>query len=204
MTSYIPYTELHGFIISQIATGSTFAVCEHDSSEQIFIPSQLARMQNLVPGDRIMVRAIPNRREGGAKWFAVFAAPAEVKSVEVKPAGSQLAEALANLAVAAASEPAPEPTPTPEPEPAPKPSVDWFARAKGALVKLGDVATSAEIADECGTTTQFISFYLRALHHRGEICRAGVRSKSDQQKDSLVYWGSTLDDLIPAGIVGDK
>lgn len=198
MTSYIPYTELHGFIISQIATGSTFAVCEHDSSEQIFIPSQLARMQNLVPGDRIMVRAIPNRREGGAKWFAVFAAPADAKSVEVKPAGSQFAEALANLAVAAASEPAPEP------EPAPKPSVDWFAQAKGTLIKLGGVATTAEIAEECGTTSQFIGFYLRTMHDRGEICRAGVRSKSDQQKDSFVYWGSTLDDLIPAGLVEDN
>jgi hypothetical protein len=49
--------------------------------------------------------------------------------------------------------------------------------------------------------TAFISTYLRVLHDRGEVCRAGIRTSSKQTKDSLVYWGLTLDDLLPAGMV---
>jgi exoribonuclease R len=175
INSYVAYTELTGFVLNQLPTGTAFAVSDQNSSEQIFIPSQVARMQNLLPGDRVTVRAIPNKKEGGAKWFAVFASILP-REVEAEPAAV-------------------------EPEPAQiKLSVDWYASAKAALVKLGGVATTAEIADECGCATQFISTYLRVLHDRGEVCRAGIRTSSKQSKDSLVYWGLTLDDLIPVGM----
>lgn len=200
MTIYTAYTELTAFVMHQLPTGTSFAVSEDNSAEQIFIPSQVARMQNIVPGDRVSVRAIPNKREGGAKWFAVFASPIAAQTAVIEPARSRIVEAIAALDSIA---PTPAPAPEPEPEPV-KPPVDWFAFAKGALVKLGGVATSAEIADECGCSTQFIGTYLRTLHDRGEICRAGIRTSSKQSKDSLVYWGATLDDLIPAGIVGGE
>jgi hypothetical protein len=180
MDQHIAYTELTAFVMNQLPTGTTFAVSEQNSSEQIFIPSQVARVQNLLPGDRITVRAIPNKKEGGAKWFAVFASPIAPEIVEIAPVVSA-------------------PTQVPA---APKLAIDWYASAKGALVKLGGVATTAEVADECGCETQYISTYLRVLHDRGEVCRAGIRTSSKQVKDSLVYWGITLDDLIPAGMVG--
>ena len=96
--------------------------------------------------------------------------------------------------------PAPTPAVTQVPV-TPTLSIDWYASAKAALKKLGGVATSAEIADECGCATQHISTYLRTLHDRGDICRAGIRTSSKQTKDSLVYWGLTLDGLLPAGMV---
>lgn len=182
MDHFVAYTELTAFVINQLPTGTTFAVSEQDSSEQVFIPSQVARMQNLVPGDRVTVRAIPNKKEGGAKWFAVFASPIASATAEIET----VAPAAPTQVVATSA-----------------PSVDWFASAKAALVKLGGVATTVEVADECGCATHHISTYLRTLHDRGEICRAGIRTSSKQSKDSLVYWGLTLDDLIPAGMVGE-
>ena len=179
MDNFVAYTELTAFVMNQLPTGTAFAVSEQNSSEQIFIPSQVARVQNLVPGDRITVRAIPNKKEGGAKWFAVFASPIAPADVKIAP--------VAHTQVVAT----------------PAPSVDWYASAKAALNKLGGVATTVEVADECGCATHHISTYLRTMHDRGEICRAGIRSSSKQSKDSLVYWGLTLDDLIPAGMVGD-
>ena len=86
MFDRIAYTEITAFITNQLPTGTTFALNEHDSSEQIFIPSQIARVQNIVPGDRVMVRAIPNKREGGAQWFAVFVSPLDVRPVEIAAA----------------------------------------------------------------------------------------------------------------------
>lgn len=203
MNPYVAYTEITAFVINQLPTGTTFAVSEQDSSEQVFIPSQVARMQNIIPGDRIAVRAIPNRKDGGAKWFAVFASilPREVE-VAVAPvtAASRIDEAIAELDAAISNH-----TPTVTQIPAqPKLSVDWYASAKAALKRLGGVATSSEVAEECGCETQHISTYLRVLHERGEVCRAGIRTSSKQTKDSLVYWGLTLDDLIPSGMVDDK
>lgn len=179
MNQVHPFINLTAFVLNQIPTGSTFAVNEADSSEQIFIPSQLARSQNILPGDRISVRAIPNRKAGGAKWFAVFVSPIPVT---VTP------HTAATGAVPTAA-----------------PKADWFAAVKAALVKLGGVGTTAEIAEECGNTRSNISTYLRTLHERGEICRAGLRTKEDQARDSWVFWGLTLEDLIPAGMdeVGD-
>jgi exoribonuclease R len=203
MNNHIAYTEITAFVMHQLPTGTSFAVSEDNSAEQIFIPSQVARMQNLVPGDRVTVRAIPNKREGGAKWFAVFASilPREVE-VAVAPVTlpPRIEEALAELDAAISNH-----TPTVTQIPAqPKLSVDWYASAKAALKRLGGVATSSEVAEECGCETQHISTYLRVLHERGEVCRAGVRTNSKQTKDSLVYWGLTLDDLIPAGMVEGK
>lgn len=179
------YTEFDAFVINQLPTGTTFGVSEKDSNEQVFIPSQLARNHNLLPGDRVHVRAILNKKEGGAKWFAIYVSgpsiPVEV-AVEAPPVQS--------LTQVAAT---------------PKLAIDWYASAKAALKKLGGVATTAEVGTECGCETQFISAYLRVLHERGEVCRAGIRTSSKQTKDSLVYWGLTLDDLIPAGMTeGDQ
>jgi len=182
MFDRIAYTEITAFITNQLPTGTTFALNEHDSSEQIFIPSQIARVQNIVPGDRVMVRAIPNKREGGAQWFAVFVSPLDVRPVEI--AAAPPTPAVTQITTAPVA-----------------PAIDWYASAKAALKKLGGVATTAEVGVECGTETQFISTYLRVLHDRGEVCRAGIRTSSKQTKDSLVYWGLTLDDLLPAGMV---
>lgn len=191
MFERIAYTEITAFVTNQLPSGTSFAINEHDSSEQVFIPSQIARVQNILPGDRVMVRAIPNRREGGAQWFAVFASPV----VDDRPAET----------IAAPVAPVAPPTPTvTQVAAAPKLAIDWYASAKAALKKLGGVATTAEIGVECGCETQFISTYLRVLHERGEICRAGIRTSSKQTKDSLVYWGRTLDDLVPAGMVAEE
>jgi hypothetical protein len=184
MFDRIAYTELTAFITNQLPSGTTFALNEHDSAEQIFIPSQLARVQNILPGDRVRVRAIPNKREGGAQWFAVFISPilddhAETVAAPVAPPAPAVTQIVATPAA---------------------PAIDWYASAKAALKKLGGVATTAEVGAECGCETQHISTYLRVLHERGDICRAGIRTSSKQSKDSLVYWGLTLDDLLPAGM----
>jgi hypothetical protein len=178
MFDRIAYTELTAFVTNQLPSGTSFALNEHDSAEQIFIPSQLARVQNILPGDRVTVRAIPNKREGGAQWFAVFISP--IVNDPVAPP----APAVTQIVAAPVA-----------------PVIDWYASAKAALTKLGGVATTAEVAVECGCETQHISTYLRVLHDRGELCRAGIRTSSKQTKDSLVYWGLTLDDLLPAGMV---
>jgi hypothetical protein len=47
MFDRIAYTELTAFITNQLPSGTSFALNEHDSAEQIFIPSQLARVQNI-------------------------------------------------------------------------------------------------------------------------------------------------------------
>jgi hypothetical protein len=179
MFDRIAYTELTAFVTNQLPSGTSFALNEHDSAEQIFIPSQLARVQNILPGDRVTVRAIPNKREGGAQWFAVFISP-----IVNDPVAPPLAPAVTQIVAAPVA-----------------PAIDWYASAKAALTKLGGVATTAEVAVECGCETQHISTYLRVLHDRGELCRAGIRTSSKQTKDSLVYWGLTLDDLLPAGMV---
>lgn len=188
MFDRIAYTELTAFITNQLPSGTSFALNEHDSAEQIFIPSQLARVQNILPGDRVLVRAIPNKREGGAQWFAVFVSPLDVSPAETIAAPTAPPAPAAPAVTQVVAAPA-------------APTIDWYASAKAALKKLGGVATTAEVGVECGCETQFISTYLRVLHDRGEVCRAGIRTSSKQTKDSLVYWGITLDDLIPAGMV---
>lgn len=184
MREMIPYTELSAYVLNQLVTGTTFAVNEEDTTEQVFIPSQLAKMQNILPGDRVQVRAIPNRKEGGAKWFAVYVSPLAAEAPETV---TNEVESWPDETEELVSEPAPSKTPKP----------DWEAKAREALRKLGGVATTSEIAEECDCGTQYISTYLRQLHERGAICRAALCTRPDQRKASYVFWGETLKDLMP-------
>lgn len=187
------YMELDAFIINQLPTGSTFGV-DDNTQEQVFIPSSLARQHNIVPGEVVRVRAIPNRKEGGARWFGIYidrAVPAQ--SVEI----TTVTPTTTTTTTAKLPDFITEPDAVDTAE-STEQGPDWYALCMDALKKLGRAATSKEIGEHVGASTQFASFYLRGLHKRGKICRASVRSSGTQEKDSYVFWALNTNDLFPA------
>lgn len=172
------YMELDAFIINQLPTGSTFGV-DDNTQEQVFIPSSLARQHNIVPGETVRVRAIPNRKEGGARWFGIYIdrdVPEPAPKVEltiVKPVSEAQPEDRAG-------------------------DVDWFAECLYALKELGGAATTRQVAEYVDWSVANIGTYMRVLHERGKIARAGIRLSATQTKDSHVFWALKAHDLFPA------
>lgn len=202
MQELMPYTNMVGFVLNKLETGTSFAVNVEDTSEQIFIPSQLANMQNIVPGDRINIRAIPNRKPGGAKWFAVFISRLKAEEEPVMPTAepvrepetpSQVAEQLAPLLEAAPAKPSAEPKRAAG-------NTENYDAVRKALQDLGGVGTTGEVAAKIGKSTSYTSFYLNSMHQRGELARAGIRKKADQKIDSFVFWAFNAKDLTPFDI----
>lgn len=187
------YMELDAFIINQLPTGSTFGV-DDNTQEQVFIPSSLARQHNIVPGEVVRVRAIPNRKEGGARWFGIYidrAVPAQsVEITTVTPTTTTTTTAKLPDFIAE-----PDDVDTAE---STEEGPDWYALCMDALHDFGSAVTSRQIADYLDSTPQFVGFYLRGLHKRGKIARAGVRSAGTQEKDSHVFWALDSNDLFPA------
>lgn len=177
------YLELNAFITNQLPTGTAFGY-DYDQQEQVFIPSHLARQYNIVPGDTVRIRAMPNRKEGGARWFAIYIdretdVPAHepVRLEPVKPAVAEVPPAPVEL----------------EPEE----DVDWFAECLLALKEMGGAATTSQIASFVDWPTANIGTYMRVLHERGKVARAGIRTSGTQSKDSHVFWALNTHDLFP-------
>lgn len=183
MNQVYAFTELNAYVINQIHTGSTFAVNESDSSEQIFIPSQIARMQNIVPGDRVSVRAIPNKHNGGAKWFAVFAAPIPAgitPQIELaRPAPAVETNIMEALEAWESKEAAPTPPPEPKRE-----TVTEIRELVELLLATGGMWTVSQIRDELWPNEEFgtgdyryktLTNLMGSMHSAGEVAVVGRR-----------------------------
>ena len=81
-------------------------------------------------------------------------------------------------------------------EPKPEP-VDWADVQRKVIAFLrSDAATyceTADIADVVGVETRKLSQHLENMHARGEICKAYVAQRANQQRASLVLWSIDAD-----------
>lgn len=196
-TTYNPvYAEFNALVINQLPTGSTFAVNEADYDVEVFIPSRVAEAAKLTPGDRAHIKAIPNRKPDGARWFAIFAKqvePAHHEQVS-EPSVSPTAGIVEMLETLADSLPeATEDTKDPA-------SIEIYLRITDALTELSGAATTAELAERTNIPSRQLSAYLREMHRGGRVARAEITSQAGQLRASAVYWGLTISDLNPCGM----
>lgn len=169
------YTEITAYVTNSISTGVMFAMNVDNSDEQVFISSHVASRHKLCDGAVARLRVVPNNRPNAAKWFCIGVNEDATPMRDVEP----------------------EPTREAEPAASSVDSVDWYAKAKAAVAHLG-ACTTNEVAEHLNCNPNNIGTYLRNLHDRGEICRAGLRSSGGQTRDSLVFWAINLSDLEPA------
>jgi DNA-binding MarR family transcriptional regulator len=82
--------------------------------------------------------------------------------------------------------------PTEEPEP-----ISWADVQRKVIAFLrSDEATyceTADIADVVGVETRKLSQHLDNMHARGEICKAHVNQRANQQRATLVLWSINAD-----------
>jgi len=82
--------------------------------------------------------------------------------------------------------------PTEEPKP-----IDWadVQRKILSMLQSDDVTycETADIADVVGVEPRKLSQHLENMHARGEICRAHVNQRANQQRASLVLWSINAD-----------
>ena len=81
-------------------------------------------------------------------------------------------------------------------EPKPKP-INWPAVQRKVIAFLrGDEAPyceTADIAEVVGVEPRKLSQHLENMHARGEICRAHVNQRANQQRATLVLWSINAD-----------
>ena len=82
--------------------------------------------------------------------------------------------------------------PTEEPK-----QVDWadVQRRIIAMLQSADVTycETADISDVVGVEPRKLSQHLENMHARGEICRAYVAQRANQQRATLVLWSINAD-----------
>jgi len=81
-------------------------------------------------------------------------------------------------------------------EPKPK-QVDWadVQRKIRSMLQSDEVTycETADIADVVGVEPRKLSQHLENMHARGEICRAHVNQRANQQRATLVLWSINAD-----------
>jgi hypothetical protein len=174
-------THTHEFLITHITDSGTGFAVRTDNGESVHISPRLlqqahANLDDICKGI-IVQNAIEENRER-TPWVAAYVQ-------ERRPARDVLG--LATDAPAEAVQ-----APTEEPEP-----IDWadVQRKILAMLQSDDVTycETADIADVVGVETRKLSQHLENMHARGEICRAHVNQRANQQRATLVLWSINAD-----------
>ena len=187
-------THTHEFLITHITDSGTGFAVRTDNGESVHISPRLlqqahANLDDICVGI-IVQNAVEEQRER-TPWVAAY--------VQERRAARDVLEATYGLddsdrfakdedgntvVVAGVGEPKPKP-------------INWPAVQRKVIAFLrGDEAPyceTADIAEVVGVEPRKLSQHLENMHARGEICRAHVNQRANQQRATLVLWSINAD-----------
>jgi hypothetical protein len=174
-------THTHEFLITHITDSGTGFAVRTDNGESVHISPRLlqqahANLDDICKGI-IVQNAIEEQRER-TPWVAAY--------VQERRA----ARDVLGVATDAPAEAVQAPTEKPKP-------IDWadVQRKIISTLQSDDVTycETADIAEVVGVDTRKLSQHLENMHARGEICKAHVKQRANQQRATLVLWSINAD-----------
>ena len=187
-------TNTHEFLITHITDSGTGFAVRTDNGESVHISPRLlqqahANLDDICKGI-IVKNAVEEQRER-TPWVAAYVQERRAaRDVLAATYGLDDSERFAKdedgntVVVAEVGEPKPEP-------------INWPAvqRKIRSMLQSDDVTycETADIADVVGVEPRKLSQHLENMHARGEICKAYVSQRANQQRASLVLWSINAD-----------
>jgi len=187
-------TNTHEFLITHITDSGTGFAVRTDNGESVHISPRLlqqahANIDDICKGI-IVQNAIEENRER-TPWVAAYVQERRAaRDVLAATYGLDDSERFAKdedgntVVVAEVGEPKPEP-------------INWPAvqRKIRSMLQSDDVTycETADIAEVVGVEPRKLSQHLENMHARGEICKAYVSQRANQQRASLVLWSINAD-----------
>ena len=174
-------THTHEFLITHITDSGTGFGVRTDNGESVHISPRLlqqahANLDDICIGI-IVQNSIEEQRER-TPWVAAY--------VQERRAARDVLGLATDVPAEAVQAPTEEPKP-----------VDWadVQRKIIAFLQSADVTycETADIADVVGVDTRKLSQHLENMHARGEICKAHVNQRANQQRATLVLWSINAD-----------
>ena len=174
-------THTHEFLITHITDSGTGFAVRTDNGESVHISPRLlqqahANLDDICVGI-IVQNAVEEQRER-TPWVAAY--------VQERRAARDVLGLATDVPAQAVQAPTEEPKP-----------VDWADVQRKILAMLqSDEVTyceTADIADVVGVETRKLSQHLENMHARGEICKAYVAQRANQQRATLVLWSIDAD-----------
>ena len=174
-------THTHEFLITHITDSGTGFAVRTDNGESVHISPRLlqqahANLDDICKGI-IVQNAVEEQRER-TPWVAAYV---------------QERRAARDVLGLATDVPA-EAVQAPTEEPKRKSTADMNAQILAFL--YSDEVTyceTADIADVVGVEPRKLSQHLENMHARGEICKAYVAQRANQQRATLVLWSINAD-----------
>jgi hypothetical protein len=174
-------THTHEFLITHITDSGTGFAVRTDNGESVHISPRLlkqahANLDDICKGI-IVQNAVEDQRER-TPWVAAY--------VQERRAARDVLGLATDVPAEAVQAPTEEPKP-----------IDWAAvqREIIAMLQGADVTycETADIADVVGVEPRKLSQHLENMHARGEICKAYVAQRANQQRATLVLWSINAD-----------
>ena len=174
-------THTHEFLITHITDSGTGFAVRTDNGESVHISPRLlqqahANLDDICVGI-IVQNAVEEQRER-TPWVAAY--------VQERRAARDVLGLATDVPAEAVQ------APTEEPE-----QVDWAdVQRKIVSILQSDEVTyceTADIAEVVGVDTRKLSQHLENMHARGEICKAYVSQRANQQRATLVLWSINAD-----------
>ena len=174
-------THTHEFLITHITDSGTGFAVRTDNGESVHISPRLlqqahANLDDICVGI-IVQNAVEEQRER-TPWVAAY--------VQERRAARDVLGLATDVPAQAVQAPTEEPKP-----------VDWADVQRKILAMLqSDEVTyceTADIADVVGVETRKLSQHLENMHARGEICKAYVAQRANQQRATLLLWSIDAD-----------
>ena len=174
-------THTHEFLITHITDSGTGFGVRTDNGESVHISPRLLQQAHASLDDIcigiIVQNAVEEQRER-TPWVAAY--------VQERRAARDVLGAATDVPAEAVQAPTEEPKP-----------IDWADIQRMILTFLRSAEVTycetADIADVVDVDTRKLSQHLENMHARGEICKAHVNQRANQQRASLVLWSINAD-----------
>ena len=174
-------THTHQFLITHITDSGTGFGVRTDNGESVHISPRLlqqahANLDDICIGI-IVQNAVEDQRER-TPWVAAY--------VQERRAARDVLGLATDVPAEAVQAPTEEPKP-----------IDWadVQRKIRSMLQSADVTycETADIADVVGVEPRKLSQHLENMHARGEICKAYVAQRANQQRATLLLWSINAD-----------
>ena len=174
-------THTHEFLITHITDSGTGFGVRTDNGESVHISPRLlqqahANLDDICIGI-IVQNSIEDQRER-TPWVAAY--------VQERRAARDVLGLATDAPAEAVQAPIEEPKP-----------IDWadVQREIIAFLRSNDDTCfeTADISEVVGVEPRKLSQHLENMHSRGEICRAHVNQRANQQRATLVLWSINAD-----------
>ena len=174
-------THTHEFLITHITDSGTGFGVRTDNGESVHISPRLlqqahANLDDICTG--IIVQNSAEDQRERTPWVAAY--------VQERRAARDVLGLATDVPAEAVQAPTEEPKP-----------IDWadVQRKIIAMLQSDDVTycETADIAYVVGVEPRKLSQHLENMHARGEICRAHVNQRANQQRATLVLWSIDAD-----------